>query len=183
LGRAGRLTPLPPPEKTNPTALRSVAGGALDQRSAKRASPTENTTSAAAPINFAPCKIRRRRYPPKKTTVNRNHASACEISGLDEDACSYTYSARRDGMELVFTIFPLAGDVYVDVLRDGVAESIIKSRLRECTHSRFVRSGDLQCLEIGRPRFPTSEPTAPLSWGLRLAIDPHLKIDLINERG
>ena len=105
------------------------------------------------------------------------------VSPLDEDACSYTYTARRDGMELVFTIWPIAGDVYVDVLRDGVEEPVIRSRLRECTHSRFVRVGAIQCLEVGRPQIPTSEPTAPLTWGIRIAIDPHLQIDLINEKG
>jgi hypothetical protein len=105
------------------------------------------------------------------------------VSPLDEDGCSYTYSARRDGMQLVFTVFPIAGEVYADVFREGVAQSVISSRLRDCTHSRFVRLGAVQWLEVGRPHMPTSEATAHLSWGLRLAIDPHLRVELINEEG
>jgi len=106
-----------------------------------------------------------------------------DVSPLNEDACSYTYTARRDGMRLEFTIFPLSGEVYADIFRDGVAESIVRSRLRDCTHARFVQFGPALCLEIGRPHLPTSERSAPLSWGLRLIIDPHLRVELIHERG
>lgn len=106
-----------------------------------------------------------------------------EVTPLDEDACSYSYTVRRDGMRLEFTIFPLSGEVYADIFRDGVSESVVKSRLDGCTHVRFIQFGPMQCLEIGRPYLPTSEPTAPLSWGLRLIIDPHLRVELIHERG
>jgi len=104
------------------------------------------------------------------------------VSPLDEEACSYTYSARRDGLELVLTVFPVAGEIYADVFRDGVKQSIISSRLRDCTHSRIVRLGAVQWLEIGRPPVPTPHADAHLSWGLRLAIDPHLRIEPINEK-
>lgn len=104
------------------------------------------------------------------------------VSPLDEEACSYTYSARRDGMELVLTVFPIAGEVYADLFREGVTQSIISSRLRDCTHSRLVRLGAVQWLEIGRPHVPTHEADAPLSWGLRLAIDPHLRVEPINAK-
>ena len=105
------------------------------------------------------------------------------VSPLDEEGCSYTYSARRDGMELVLTVFPIAGEIYADVFREGVTQSILSSRLRDCTHSRFVRLGAVQWLEIGRPPVPTHHVDANLSWGLRLAIDPHLRIEPINEEG
>jgi hypothetical protein len=105
------------------------------------------------------------------------------VSPLDEGGCSYTYSAYRDGMELVLTVFPIAGEIYAEVFREGVTQPIMSSRLRNCTHSRFVRLGTVQWLEIGRTPLPTHHVDAILSWGLRLAIDPHLRIEPINEEG
>jgi hypothetical protein len=105
------------------------------------------------------------------------------VSPLDEDACSYTYVLRRDGLRLEFTLFPLDGGVYTSVYRDGIAEPVIESRLTGCTHSRFVPRGSLHCLEIGRPERPTSETTAPLAWGLRLFVEPHFKLEYIHEIG
>jgi hypothetical protein len=104
------------------------------------------------------------------------------ISPLDEDSCSYSYTVRRDGMRLDFTVFPIDGDVYADIYRDSVTEPIIRCRLQGCTHSRFVHTGSTQSLETGRPPNATSEQDAPLSWGLRLTVDPHLKLEIINEK-
>lgn len=98
-----------------------------------------------------------------------------------EDAYSYSYILRRDGLRLEFTVFPLDGGVYTSVWRDGIVEPLVKSRLESCTHSRFVLHGTLGCLEIGRPEMPTSETTAPLSWGLRLFVDPHFRLEFIHE--
>lgn len=103
------------------------------------------------------------------------------ISPLDEDSCSYSYTVKRDGMRLDFTLFPIDGDVYADIYRDSVTEPIIRYRLQGSTHTRFVYTGSTQSLEIGRPRRATSEEDAPLCWGLRLTVDPHLKLELINE--
>src|SRR4051812_27322651 len=99
------------------------------------------------------------------------------VSPLDEDACSYSYELKRDGLRLLLTIFPLDGGVYTSVYRDGITEPIATSRLPECTHSRFVERGAHRCLEVGRPEHPTSELTAPLVWGLRLFIEPHFRIE------
>ena len=84
-------------------------------------------------------------------------------------------------MRLEFTIFPIDGEVYTDIYRDGVPEPIVRSRLQGCTHSRFTQVGSTQRLEIGRPPVPTSEQDIPISWGLLLTVDPHLKLDLIYE--
>jgi len=82
-------------------------------------------------------------------------------SPLDEDACSYTYQLERDGLRLLFTVFPLDGGIYADVYRDHIVEPIIRTRMEGCTHTRFVTWGLQRCLEIGRPQHPTSEPSAP----------------------
>lgn len=103
------------------------------------------------------------------------------VSPLDEDACSYTYTLTRDGLRLEFTIFPLDGGVYTSIFRDGIDEAIATSRLEGFTHSRFVDRGSRRCLEIGRPEHPTSEPSVPLVWGLRLFIEPHFRVEFIHE--
>jgi hypothetical protein len=103
------------------------------------------------------------------------------VSPLDEDACSYSYELERDGLRLLFTVFPLDGGVYTSVYRDGITEPIVTSRLHGCTHSRFVTRGAQRCLEVGQPERPTSEPSAPLTWGLRLFVEPHFRIEFIHE--
>jgi hypothetical protein len=104
-----------------------------------------------------------------------------EISPLDEDACSYSYTANRDGMRVQITIFPIDGGVYLDLFRDGVSGAILNSRLEGCTHSRFIQYGSIRYLEIGRPHSPTSLSEVALDWGLRLAIDPHFRMEFIHE--
>ncbi len=105
------------------------------------------------------------------------------VSPLDEDACSYTYTLRRDGLRLEFTTFPLDGGVYTSIYRDGITEPVVTSRLKGCTHSRFVLHGSQQCLEIGKPERPTSETSVALTWGLRLFIAPHFRLEFIHEVG
>gem|GEM_PF-3248319 len=105
------------------------------------------------------------------------------VSPLDEDACSYTYVLRRDGLRLEFTVFPLDGGAYTSIYRDGVAEPILTSRLQGCTHSRFVLRGSQRCLEVGRPEHPTSEEGVALTWGLRLFVEPHFRVEFIHEVG
>jgi hypothetical protein len=105
------------------------------------------------------------------------------VSPLDEDACSYTYTLHRDGLRLEFTIFPLDGGAYTSIYRDGIAEPVFRSQLQGCTHVRFVLRGSRRCMEIGRPERPTSESTAPLTWGLRLFIEPHFTLEYMHEVG
>jgi hypothetical protein len=103
------------------------------------------------------------------------------VSHLDENSCSYGYELDRDGLRLLFTVFPLDGGVYASIYRVGIAEPIITSRLEGCTHSRFVERGSLRWLEIGRPELPTSETSAPLVWGLHLCVEPHFRIEFAHE--
>ena len=100
---------------------------------------------------------------------------------LDEDACSYTYELERDGLRLVVTVFPLDGGVYTSLYRDGVADAIVSSRLEGCTHVRVVARNDARFMEIGRPERPTRESTAPPTWGLRISVDPHFRLEHIHE--
>ena len=103
------------------------------------------------------------------------------FSPLDEDDCSYSYELERDGLRLLLAVFPLDGGVYTSVYRDSITEPVVKIRLQGCTHSRFVTRGAHYCLEIGRPERPTSEVKTPLTWGLRLFIEPHFRIEFIHE--
>ena len=103
------------------------------------------------------------------------------VAPLDEDACSYSYELARDGLRLLCTLFPGDGAVHTAIYRDGISEPLVSSRLQGCTHSRFVMHGSRSCVEIGRPEWPTSEPSAPLTWGLRLFVEPHFNLEFIHE--
>ena len=100
---------------------------------------------------------------------------------LDEDACSYNYELARDGLRLVFTVFPVDGSVSTSIYREGVTDPIVSTRLQDCTHVRFSLRSGARFLEIGRPERPTTERTAPLVWGLRIAVDPHFRQEHIHE--
>jgi hypothetical protein len=100
---------------------------------------------------------------------------------LDEDACSYSYELARDGLRFLFTVFPLDGGVYTSLYREGVDDPIVSSRLKGCTHMRFVSRNGRRFLEIGRPERPTTEPSAPPVWGLRISVDPHFRQEYIHE--
>ena len=100
---------------------------------------------------------------------------------LDEAACSYSYEIRRDGLRLLFTISPLDGGACTSIYRDGIAEPIATSRLTGCTHMRFVTRRGARYLEVGKPERPTTEASAPLVWGLRLAVEPHFSQEYIHE--
>lgn len=45
------------------------------------------------------------------------------VSPLDEEGCSYSYELERDGVRLLFTVFPIDGSVYTSVYRDGITAS------------------------------------------------------------
>ena len=103
------------------------------------------------------------------------------VAPLDEESCSYAYEADKDGLRLVMTVFPLDGDVYTSLYRDGLSESITESLLKGCTHTRFYKHGDKSWLEIGRPNEATSNLEPPLAWGLRVFMHPHFKMELIQK--
>jgi len=105
------------------------------------------------------------------------------VGEWNEDACSYSYTLSRDGLRLLFTMFPLDGGVHTSVYRDGIVEPIVRSRLHGCTHSRFVLRGSQHCLEIGRPERPTFEASVALVWGLRLFVEPHFTVEFVHEVG
>jgi hypothetical protein len=87
----------------------------------------------------------------------------------------------KDGLRLLFTLFPLDGGVYTSIYRDGIDEPIAVSRLNGCSHYRFVTWRGKRCMEIGRPERPTTEREPPLVWGLRLTVEPHFSQEYIHE--
>src|SRR5262249_51213133 len=103
------------------------------------------------------------------------------VGEWDGDDCYYSWDLSRDGLRLLFTVFPLDGGVYTDVYRDGISEPIVRTRLGDCTHACVVPYGSHRCLEIGRPEHPTSDADVPLVWGLRLFVEPHFRVEFLHD--
>jgi hypothetical protein len=100
---------------------------------------------------------------------------------LDEESCSYEYSTEKDDLRLVMTVWPFDGHVHTSLYRHGLPDPITESILEGCTHARFYNHSDKSWLEIGRPLVPTSHDEPPLDWGLRIFVEPHFKLELLNK--
>jgi hypothetical protein len=95
------------------------------------------------------------------------------MSHLAREACALRFE-EHEFVEFFGIVSPLDEDACVE-------EPIVTSRLRDCTHSRVVVRGANRCLEIGRPEQATSEPAPPLTWGVRIFVEPHFRVEFIHE--
>jgi hypothetical protein len=104
---------------------------------------------------------------------------------IGEDDLSYSYSVEKDGMRLELTVFPNggdlheAGDVYLDLYRDGVQDAVFKTRIMQSPGARHIKHANgWECLKISAPHRNVSfEEEWIFLWGceFRLTLTSALK--------
>ncbi len=101
-----------------------------------------------------------------------------------DDAQSYGFEVRRDGLRLLVTLFDLEGTVWASLYRDGWDAPLFTVRKGSCSHAQVAEHGrQLRCFEAGAPEFPVSRMgIAPvLTTGLRVYIEPQFQVEVIDQ--
>jgi hypothetical protein len=107
------------------------------------------------------------------------------ISSYDADACSHSFEVVRDGLRLLVTLFDMEQAVYVSIFRDGLSEPTFTVRREHCTHAQIAAGADFRrCFEAGTTKHLVTEMGIPpvLARGVRVYVEPHFKIELIEPR-
>ena len=103
------------------------------------------------------------------------------VPEVEEYETAHYFKVEKDGLRLEMSVFQYAGDVYLDLYRDGVETPIFKMRLLNCAGARYVcdRNGR-EVLEFAPAKSFGSryDGRSPLAFGVRLAVTPHIQIEL-----
>lgn len=93
----------------------------------------------------------------------------------------HTFRVWKDGLRLELTVFQFAGDVYLDLYREGVGASVFHMRLLGCPGARYVsdRNG-YECLEFAPAKSfgGRYDGESPIPFGVRVSVNPHVRIEL-----
>jgi hypothetical protein len=100
---------------------------------------------------------------------------------VEEGETSHLFRVEKDGLRLELTVFQYAGDVYPDLYRDGIGEAVFKLRLLDCPGAGYVagKDGSEQLEFAAAGSFGSRyDGAAPIPMGCRVAVNPHLRIEL-----
>ncbi len=118
-----------------------------------------------------------------------NKSDLTEFFGVppsfDEVPHSHGFEISRDGLQLLVTIVDLEGAVYVSLFRDGLPEPLVTLRRELCTHVHITQGTNFRhCFEAGAPKLPVTDMGIPpvLARGIRVYLEPHFQIELIEPR-
>ncbi len=100
---------------------------------------------------------------------------------IEEYETAHHFKIERDGLRLELSVFQYDGDVHFDLYREGLDAPVFKMRLLDCAGARYVsnRNGR-EVLEFAPAKsFGTCyDGLAPLAYGVRLAVAPHISLEL-----
>lgn len=103
----------------------------------------------------------------------------------EEDDSGHTFKVERDGLVLNLTVFDYAGDVYVDLHREGVETPVFSMRLLDCKGARYVndRHGDFIEFAPANSFFGRHDGEASFPFGFRVSVNPHIRIEPFSREG
>jgi hypothetical protein len=107
------------------------------------------------------------------------------VANFNDDAFSHSFEISRDGLVLHVTIFELEHSVDVSLFRDGLPDPLFTVTTSNCSHVHITRStGFRTCFEAGAPAHPVTEMGIEpvIARGIRVFIDPHFQIELIEPK-
>lgn len=103
------------------------------------------------------------------------------IPQVEEYETSHTFEIVKDGLRLCLTVDQYAGDVYLDLYREGVKQSVFSMRLLDCDGARYVSDKNgRECLEFAPAKSFGSryDGESPIQFGVRVTVNPHIRIEL-----
>lgn len=106
-----------------------------------------------------------------------------EVDG--EDDSGHTFKVERDGLVLSLTVFDYAGDVYVELYREGLGAPVFSMRLLDCKGARYVseKRGDFIEFAPANSFFGRQDGGAALPFGFRVSVNPHIRIEPFSREG
>ena len=115
-----------------------------------------------------------------------NHYEFIECLGVlpiavEEYETRHSFNVEKDGVRLELTVFQYAGDVYLDLYREGIEPSIFAMRLLGCEGARYVKDKNgRECLEFAPAKSFGSryDGESPIPFGVRVFVNPHIRIEL-----
>ncbi|HEV2800753.1 MAG TPA: hypothetical protein VGW12_09665 [Pyrinomonadaceae bacterium] len=103
------------------------------------------------------------------------------VPTVEKYESGHHFKIERDGLRLELSVFQYDGDVHLDLYREGTDAPLFKMRLLDCAGARYVsdRNGR-EVLEVAPAKSFGSryDGHTPLAYGVRLAVTPHISIEL-----
>ena len=104
---------------------------------------------------------------------------------VDKYESSHVFRVEKDGLSLLLTVFDYAGDVYVNLFREGVETPVFSMRLLDCKGARYVRDkrGDFIEFAPANSFFGRHDGEASFPFGFRVTVNPHIRIEPFSREG
>jgi hypothetical protein len=103
------------------------------------------------------------------------------IPEVEEYETSHSFRIKKHNLRLELTIFQYAGDVYLDLYQEGLKEPIFSMRLLDCPGARYIKTKyGTEWLEFAAAKSFGNryDGESPIPMGVRLAVNPQIKIEL-----
>ncbi len=100
---------------------------------------------------------------------------------VEEYETSHSFTIEKDDLRLEITIFQDAGDLYVDLYRNGIEASVFKARVTNCPGARRVKNiNNPDYLEFAAAKVFGSryDGESVIPMGVRIWIEPHIRIEM-----
>lgn len=102
------------------------------------------------------------------------------LPDVEEYETSHSFIVEKDGLRLSLTVFQYAGDVYIDLYREGVGPSVFSMRLLGCEGARYMNDKSGEYLEFAPAKSFGSryDGESPIPFGVRVKVNPHIRVEL-----
>jgi hypothetical protein len=99
---------------------------------------------------------------------------------VEEYGTQYAYVVEKDGLKLELSIYPLCGDVYITLYRDGIEHPIIDFRLLNCSATKYVQDMRGEFLEFAPAQVfgDRYQKDFVIPVGVQLAVKPSISVSL-----
>lgn len=100
---------------------------------------------------------------------------------VEDYVTSHHYAVAKDGLRLELTVFQHDGDIYIDLFREEIENSIFRMRLLDCPGTRYVKNQTgLDYLEFAAAKSFGNryDGESVIPYGVRLTVNPHFRIEM-----